>query len=124
MNKKDPILRVVSLSAFLLFATVITYLHQLRGGGPEGIPPVDAFCPFGGMETLYRWLTDGTFLRRVAPSSLITFGAVAVVTVFFGRAFCGWICPLGAIGEFSAFLGRKLRIPTFKIGEKADRILK
>ena len=124
MNKKSSVLRIVSLSAFLALLSVIAYLHQIRGGGPEGIPPIDAFCPFGGMETLYRWLTEGSFMRRVAPSSLVIFSATVVMAIFLGRAFCGWICPLGAIGEFSAFLGRKLRISAVKIGEKTDGALK
>ena len=35
---------------------------------------------------------------------LIIFGAVATGTMFFGRVFCGWICPLGFAQELLAKL--------------------
>ncbi|GAB1486067.1 hypothetical protein MASR2M79_11140 [Aminivibrio sp.] len=55
---------------FLLFLTWVGYRHQVLGGGPAGVPPVDALCPLGGLESLYTWIRSGTWLRRTAPSAM------------------------------------------------------
>lgn len=44
----------------------------------------------------------------VVGGSLIVFGAQFLSALVFGRAFCGWICPAGAIGEATGRLrGRR-----------------
>ncbi|MCX7828088.1 MAG: 4Fe-4S binding protein [Thermanaerothrix sp.] len=101
-------IRYGSLFSFLLFMTWMGYRHQVVGGGPSGVPPVDALCPFGGLESLYAYLREGVFLKRTAPSSLILWGVVALMTIGIGRVFCGWICPLGALGEMAGMLGKRL----------------
>jgi len=103
-------LRITVQIGFLLFMTWIGYRHQILGGGPQGVPPVDALCPFGGIESLYAYLTTGGWLRRVAPSALLLMVGVTVMTLITGRTFCGWICPLGTIGELSAKAARRLGI--------------
>lgn len=88
--------------------TWLGYRHQVLGGGPAGIPPVDAMCPLGGLEALFGYFNDGTWLRRVAPSALVLFGATALMSLLLGRVFCGWICPLGTLTDFTSRLARKL----------------
>lgn len=109
---------------FLLFMTWIGIKHQMLGGGPQGAPAVDALCPFGGMESLHMFLVSGGWLRRVAPSALILLLAVLGMTVITGRTFCGWICPLGTIGELSARLGQKLGIRKSELPPLADSVLR
>ncbi|NLO57763.1 MAG: 4Fe-4S binding protein, partial [Synergistaceae bacterium] len=116
--------RYAVMFGFLAFITWVGYQHQVLGGGPGGVPTVDALCPFGGLESIYSWLSSGTWLRRVAPSALILFGAVIAMTLLFGRVFCGWICPLGTIGEISAGIGRKLGIKRVELSGSLDRTLK
>lgn len=124
--KKDraALLRIFSLGGFFAFMAWTTYMHQAQGGGSSGFPPVDALCPLGGLETLHRWLSNGEFLRRVAPSAIVLFVAVGAMTLLLGRVFCGWVCPLGAIGEFCGFVGRKLRLPRISLPDRTDRVLK
>ncbi len=43
------------------------------------------------------------------PAGLAAALAVVAVTVLFGRAFCGWICPLGTLHQLAAWLTRRLR---------------
>ena len=109
---------------FLLFLTWVGYRHQVLGGGPAGVPPVDALCPLGGLESLYTWLRSGTWLRRTAPSAMALFVSVAAITLLFGRVFCGWICPLGTIGELTARGARKLGIRARELPASVDRRLK
>jgi len=117
-------LRMLIQGGFLAFMTWTGYRHQVLGGGPGGVPPVDALCPFGGMESLYGFLSSGTWLRRVAPSALVLLVIVAVVTLLLGRVFCGWICPLGTIGEWTAKLSRRLGIRRRELPETLDRPLR
>ncbi len=109
---------------FLLFLTWVGYRHQVLGGGPAGVPPVDALCPLGGLETLYSFLRSGTWLRRTAPSAMVLFVSVAAITLLVGRIFCGWICPLGTIAELTARGARKLGIRPREFSPAVDRRLK
>ncbi len=121
---KSNQLRMLIQGAFLAFMTWTGYRHQILGGGPQGVPPVDALCPFGGMESLYGFIASGTWLRRVAPSALVLLVIVVLMTPFLGRVFCGWICPLGTIGEWSAKLSRRLGIRPRELPEPVDRPLR
>ena len=43
----------------------------------------------------------------------------------FGRGlFCGWLCPFGALQEFAADLGKRLRIPQISIPTRVDQPLR
>lgn len=117
-------LRMLIQAGFLASMTWTGYRHQVLGGGPTGVPAVDALCPLGGMESLYSFLTSGVWLRRVAPSALILLVIVAVATILFGRVFCGWICPLGTIGEWTAKISRRLGIKPRELPESVDRPLR
>ena len=79
-------IRLLAQGSFLAFMTWTGYRHQVLGGGPQGVPPVDALCPLGGMETLFGFLSSGTWLRRVAPSALVLFVLVVIATLLFGSA--------------------------------------
>lgn len=116
--------RYTTMFLFLAFITWVGYRHQVLGGGPQGVPTVDALCPFGGLEGIYSYLKEGIWLRRLAPSALILFGTVAVGTLLVGRTFCGWLCPLGTIGEFTALIGRKLGIGGRELPAGLDRALR
>ncbi|NTU72297.1 MAG: 4Fe-4S binding protein [Coriobacteriia bacterium] len=97
-------LRLVVLGIGLAIITGIGIAHQ-RGVKVVG---VDALCPFGGIETLWTLITSATLIQRVAVSSVILLGVTLAIAVVFRRAFCGYICPLGAIQEFAAKIGLKL----------------
>lgn len=52
----------------------------------------------------------------VEPLVFVLWSAVAVSLLFWGRgAFCGWLCPFGALQEFANRLGRRLRIPQMNV---------
>lgn len=48
---------------------------------------------------------------HVLPAALLASVAVVVLTVVFGRFFCGWICPLGTLNQLAGWLTRSLRRP-------------
>lgn len=117
-------LRAFVQFGFLGFMTWLGYRHQILGGGPEGVPPVDALCPFGGLESLYSILTSGEWLRRLAPSAMVLLIVVVAMTLLFGRVFCGWICPLGTLGEWTSRAGARFRIGKRELPERADATLR
>jgi NapH/MauN family ferredoxin-type protein len=95
----------------LVVITLVLYLTLRHLNlGIEKAAPIDAYCPFGGFESLLTYITTGAFLNRVLLSSFTLLAIVLFFTIFFGRVFCGYFCPLGALQEMVRGLGRKLGI--------------
>ena len=107
--------RLAVLVVLLAAATTLGCLHQLKlAVRPVG---VDALCPFGGIESAITVIATGAMLERVAWSSFILLLATLIIALVFRRSFCGHICPLGALQELAARLGRvifgkRLTVPT------------
>ena len=45
----------------------------------------------------------------VIPSALLLSLAVVLLSVVFGRAFCGWVCPVGTLHHLASWATRRLR---------------
>ncbi len=71
--KRQQIRRAVTLISFLLFPVTMNYLSPYLSvvGASEG----------------------------VLTGSLILFGLLFLGSLFFGRAYCGWVCPAAALQE-------------------------
>lgn len=55
-----------------------------------------------------------TFL--IDPMLFILWSFVAVILLLWGRGvYCGWLCPFGALQEFTFQLARKVKLPFFEI---------
>lgn len=101
----------IAFAAFILFIT----LQHIIVGEDSGIVTAspEAYCPFGGLETLYKYITSGgATVSHTHLSNVVLLVATLAVAVFARNAFCGWVCPLGFIQElihsFSVFLQKKL----------------
>ena len=64
---------------------------MILGFGVQG-----CFCPLGSFQYLFS--TEG--LTFLGLSGLIILLLPLVFSIFFGRVFCGWVCPMGAVQEF------------------------
>lgn len=117
------IFRRVSQLSFLLLMTYGAVIHQIKGGGPQGTAPVDALCPFGGMETLYKLLAYGDFLKRTNTSNLFLLAGVLVMALVVRKSFCSWICPLGTMQEWLGSIGKKIFGRSFSLPAIIDRPL-
>ncbi len=106
--KNPKLWRQATMIFFFLFLLHVAYRHLLKGGGPNGEPSIEAYCPFGGLESLYQFITTGGFVRHIEASTMALFGAVLLLTLLFSRGFCGWICPFGSIQEWIGMLGKRL----------------
>jgi polyferredoxin len=87
---------------FVALAVYVGARHLWAGSESAGTASFDATCPFGGIETLLQLATGGTLLRKLHPSNLVMLAATLATALVMGRAFCGWICPLGTIQEWLA----------------------
>src|ERR1035438_1768742 len=71
-------------------------------------------CPIGSIQNVAVALTDRTYAIPMVVTA--TFFVPLVVALFFGRAFCGGVCALGAIQELVVL--KPVRVP-----ERLDRAL-
>ena len=72
---------------------------------------VNLMALFGALTTDFSWQA---FL--LDPLTFILWFAVAAALIFWGRgAYCGWLCPFGALQELSNRLARRLGVPQWTL---------
>ncbi|TKD21375.1 regulatory protein NosR [Rhodobacter capsulatus] len=72
---------------------------------------VNLMALFGALTTSFSWQA---FL--LDPLTFILWFAVAAALLFWGRgAYCGWLCPFGALQEITNRIARALRIPQWTL---------
>jgi polyferredoxin len=92
-----------SRKAFQITALVLTVLIGLRHALPVSSSrggSLDAFCPLGGLETLWPYLAEGTTLKSTHLLNFSVLLAVLGTALLAGRSFCGWLCPVGTVQDF------------------------
>ena len=85
-----------SLFLFLFLQTTFPYLSFI---------PVDIFLR---ADPLIAFITIITTKQLLVGTFVLAF-IILMLTIFFGRFFCGWICPLGTVLDFSDRLTKKNR---------------
>lgn len=95
-------LRLLVQLSFALFILYTLVIHAVIGeGSGASTASAEAYCPFGGLETLYTYVSSGgRFVSHTHLSNLVLLGGVLLLTLAARGAFCGWICPLGTIQEW------------------------
>ncbi len=83
----------------------------------------EQWCPFGGIEALYHYFGEGGMPCSLAVTNLYVLAAVLLVTLLLRRAFCGYVCPLGALGEWLHAVGRRAGVPRVEVSARGDRVL-
>ena len=111
-NQKKHLIRLAVQIFFLALIILISINHfRSEQGLPPlliGAPSLHAVCPFGGVVTIYTYITEGAFIQKIHQSSITLMWLVLSLTLLFGPVFCGWICPFGAVQEFIGKIGRKM----------------
>ncbi len=104
--------------ALVVLITVNEYLAESGQSIPFiGKASLHAICPFGGVVSIYEFVTAGTFVQKIHNSSFILMIAAFILAIGFGPLICGWVCPLGSFQEWTAKLGRKIN------GKKYNRMV-
>ena len=107
-------LRRVSQAGFLALTVVAVYL--VRGNA-------ERWCPFGGVESLYTYATQGNMPCSLGISNFYILGGILLSAVLARRVFCGYACPIGTISEWLHRLRAKLGLPSVRVRGAADRVL-
>ncbi|MDD3214617.1 MAG: 4Fe-4S binding protein [Eubacteriales bacterium] len=111
-KRNGPSLRLwVQILVFVLIAglALVKWFQEIGLVIPF-LPEISlhAICPFGGVVTIYEFITTGAFLPKLHSAAFILMALGLVVALFFGPLFCGYVCPLGSYQEWIGKLGRKL----------------
>ena len=117
---KLQLVRRITLGFILVGMTALTILHQKM----QGIPSIDALDPFGGLETLMKFLAGGVFVKKIEPGNIVLLGGIIALGVVLSRFFCGWFCAFGALQGIFGWLGNKIFGRRFTVPSKLDRVLR
>ncbi len=96
---KIRILRYAILSAVFAMVVYLALGYSSRS--------FEAYCPFGGVESLWGLITEGQFTCALGPLNLSLMIAVIALTLVAKKSFCGWVCPIGFLGELFGKIGLK-----------------
>jgi polyferredoxin len=113
-------LRLFIQLVFVGVILTISIMHATGAGGEN----LHGICPFGGVATMYTFVTTGDYIRHLGQSDFIMLFSLMITLVLAGAFFCGWICPLGSVQEWVGKLGKKIFGKRYnRVPKRLDRIL-
>lgn len=83
----------------------------------------EAWCPFGGVEALYTYWSEGNLTCSLGVSNFYILAAVLAMTLLLRRAFCGYPCPIGTISDWVRGAARRAGMVEIQPPPWADRAL-
>ena len=78
---------------------------------------------FSSFSNVYRAVVAGTFTLSTGIADILIIVALLLVTLLWGRFFCGFLCSFGAMQDLLHLIGKRLPFRPV-IYEKTDRALK
>ncbi|MBD3305402.1 4Fe-4S binding protein, partial [candidate division KSB3 bacterium] len=124
MMKERNITRGAQNLTRLVVLGVVTYfalMHQLKG--VLVAPNAHVFCPFGGLESLYKLVAEGGYIKKIFPATMVLLVGSVLLTVVLNRAFCGWICPLGTLQAIFARIAKFFKIKKIQVPAQVEQAL-
>ncbi len=101
---------------FVFFVAIIALVYGFKFN-------VEAYCPFGAVETFYTFIAQGKMLCALGSGNIFAFILIILLTILFRRFFCGYICPIGAVSEFLRTFADDFNFKQLRIPQKTDRWL-
>lgn len=116
-------IRTLSQIIIIVIILFLAFAHQKYW--IEKAASIHAYCPLGALESILTYIFSWTFITKIYRSNVILFVIFLLLTIFFGRVFCGFFCPLWAISEWIRSLWRKLGIKKdIEIPAKVDKYMR
>ena len=106
--------RRIAQGAFLL--TVLFGVFVVQGNA-------ERWCPFGGMEAIYTYWSEGDLVCSLGFTNFYALAGLLVSVLLLRRAFCGYLCPIGAVGEWVGKLSIASGAKPFLLPRTWDRVL-
>lgn len=120
LNKRT----IIQLSfTILIFISCIIYLLYLRDKIDFRFLSIGDLNPYGGWSALKALFIDVSYRWSGISRAIALTIALSLTALIFGRFFCGFICPIGALEDFLRFLGNKIGIKERQV-PKALEIIK
>jgi len=124
-QRKQPrwtqVARIGTRAVFGIYILVASLRHHLGGTHTASL---HALCPFGAVETVGSLITSGAYIQKIHPSSLVLGVGLLLSALIAGGAFCGWICPYGAVQDLLTWIRGKLRWREVVVPPRVDRVLR
>ena len=95
---------------FVLFLAKIAIEKGIAGEeSAVFVPSPEAYSPFGGFEGFYKFVTtSGLFIAHTHWSNVVLAAGALLMVLATKSTFCGWMCPFGALQEWTGAAGRAL----------------
>lgn len=124
--QKTRFYRYITQGIILFFILKLVFEDVFKATEDTVTISPEAYCPLGGLESLYRFITEGKTLSHLHTSNIIILGLILLITLLFRSGFCGWLCPFGTIQDLIRGIGKRIgRISFIKpINKKYNRFLK
>lgn len=111
-KKKSTWIRLSVQIFFFALVLAISVNKSLSEAG-FGIPllstaSLHAICPFGGVTSIYEFLSSGEFVQKIHESSFVLMTISIILAIGFGPLICGWVCPFGSLQEWLGKIGKKI----------------
>lgn len=86
---------------------------------------VEAYCPFGGLQAFGTYLINNSLACSMSMLQIMVGVVLAIGVVLFGKLFCGYLCPLGTVGEYLGKAGKKMHMQVeIQQGGILDKVLR
>ena len=89
---------------------------------------VEAYCPFGGLQAFGTYVVNNSLACSMSMLQIMMGLVLAVGVILFSKLFCGYLCPLGSVGEWMRRAGKKLHlqvdVPSGSVVDKLLRVVK
>jgi ferredoxin len=83
----------------------------------------EAYCPFGGLQSLSAFLVKNVLACSMTTDQIALGIALAVGAILAGKLFCSYICPIGTFTEWLGRIGEQYKM-RFTIKGIADKLLR
>lgn len=112
-EKKRNIIQFVI--SFLIIINCIVYGLYINDIISFKLLSIGELNPYAGWSELRSLFTDVSYRFRGISKGIALTIAIGVVSLLLGRFFCGFVCPIGSLQDFSRYIGKKLGIKSLNL---------